>query len=430
MTKSLRIGLAGLGTVGVGTFNLLKKNKKLIFERCGREIEIVAVTAKNKSVDRGIDLSEVQWVEDPVKLANINDIDVFVELIGGESGVAKESIEAALNSGKSVVTANKALLAHHGFSLAKLSEENNVNLLFEAAVAGGIPIVKALRDSLAGNEILRLNGIMNGTCNFILTKMESTGRGFDDVLLEAQEQGYAESDPSFDIDGLDTAHKLAIVINIAFGVYVKFDDIYFDGIRNIKSIDIAYAKQLGFRIKLLGIIIKSAKGIEKRVHPCMIPEHSSLARIDGVNNAIYVEGNFSGPLIFEGYGAGSGPTSSAVVSDLIDLARGINISAFGLPVQNLKEFDQGYSSERFGPWYMRLEVIDHPGVLADISTKLRDNNVSIESVLQRGRSPGEKVSVIFITHDASEANFGAAINEIKNLEALSEPPCLIRIENF
>lgn len=430
MTKSLRIGLAGLGTVGVGTFNLLKKNKKLIFERCEREIEIVAVTAKSKSLDRGIDLSEVEWAEDPVKLANRSDIDVFVELIGGEAGVAKKSIEAALNSGKSVVTANKALLAHHGFSLAKLSEENDVNLLFEAAVAGGIPIVKALRDSLAGNEILRLNGIMNGTCNFILTQMESTGRSFDDVLLEAQEQGYAESDPSFDIDGLDTAHKLAIIISLAFGFYVKFDDIYCDGIRNIKSIDIAYAKQLGFRIKLLGIIIKSLRGIEKRVHPCMIPENSSLARIDGVNNAIYVEGNFSGPLIFEGYGAGSGPTSSAVVSDLIDLSRGINIPAFGLPVKNLNEFDQGYNSERFGPWYMRLDVVDHPGVLADISTKLRDHNVSIESVLQRGRSPGEKVSVIFITHDASEANFSAAINEIKNLEALSEPPCLIRIENF
>ena len=429
MTQPLRIGIAGLGTVGLATVDLLKRNATHIEKRVGRSLVVSEVTARDRNRERGIDTAGINWVEGAVELARSDNIDVFAELIGG-TGVAKAAIEAALDAGKPVVTANKALLAEHGLALARRCEEVGVGLYFEAAVAGGVPIIKALRDSLAGNKVSRIYGIMNGTCNYILTKMESTGREFDDVLGEAQGLGYAEADPTFDIDGVDTAHKLAIVSSIAFGVPVDLKSIHIEGIRHVTAADIAYASKLGFRIKLLGLALQTPHGLEQRVHPCMIPASSTMAHVEGVRNALFVEGDFVGPLVFEGLGAGAGPTASAVVGDIVDSARGFNSPVFGLHTSQLVSESHASAQDRWGPCYIRCEVSDQPGVLADIAARLRDHSVSIESVLQRGRDPGERVSVILTTHDSGESNFSAALKEIGNLPTLADVPCMIRIENF
>ena len=430
MNNPLRIGIAGLGTVGLGVIKILIENQKSINLKCGREIQIYCVSAKNKNIDRGLDISQIEWFDDPVEMASSDAIDVFVELIGGESGVAKKAIEAAIDSGKSIVTANKALIANHAIILAQKTEKAGVNLYFEGAVAGGIPIVKALRDSLSGNNINRIYGIMNGTCNYILSKMEETGLSFEDILKEAKQLGYAENDPSFDIDGIDTAHKLSILTSLAFGTQYDLDKMHIEGIRQINSADILYAAKLGFKIKLLGIVIKTDYGIEQRVHPCMIPEKSPIAHVDGVFNAVYVEGDFVGPSFFQGFGAGSGPTASAVVGDLIDIARGINIPSFGYLSAYLSSNSYKLDGKRKGTWYIRLSVVERPGVLADIAAKLRDHSISIESVLQKRRVPGQPVTVIMTTHEAEEGNFFSALNSIKQLDYLTEIPCSIRIENL
>ncbi len=430
MNEPLKIAIAGLGTVGAGLVKLLTQQATMLDARCGRRLTITAVSARERRRDRGIDLSAYAWFDDPVEMARSANADVIVELIGGSEGPAKALAEAAFAKKRHVVTANKALLAHHGAELAILAERAGATLAFEAAVAGGIPIVKAVREGLAGNRIDRVYGILNGTCNYILTVMRDTGRSFDDVLAEAQKKGYAEADPSLDVDGIDTAHKLAVLVSLAFGTAVNFDAISIAGIRSVSPMDIQYANELGYRIKLLAIGRRTAKGIEQRVHPCMIAVDSQLARVDGVFNAVMIDGDFAGNTVYVGRGAGERPTASAVVSDLIDLARGTRLPAFGLPVAKLAPLQPASMAEHTGRYYIRLMVRDQPGVIADVSAALRDERVSLESMLQRGRSQTQAVPVVLTTHETVEAAMLRALDRIAKLGSIIEPPCMIRIEEL
>jgi len=430
MTDPLKIGIAGLGTVGAGTVEALRKHVELLSERAGRSLEITAVSARDKSKDRGVDLSAVTWHDDAVVLAGDENVDVVVELIGGEDGIAKAVCETAINNAKHVVTANKAMIAHHGTVLAEAAEAKGVVLAYEAAVAGGIPIIKALREGLAANRIDRLYGILNGTCNYILTNMAESGRGFDEVLKEAQELGYAESDPSFDVDGVDTAHKLAILASVAFGTTIDFDGVHVEGIRHVSPVDIDFARELGYGIKLLGVAARTDAGIEQRVHPCMVPVDAPINHVNGVFNAIEIAGDFVDTTIHEGRGAGAGPTASAVVADIVDIARGHTVPTFGVPVDNLKPASTVAMSQHRGPYYVRFMVVDKPGVFAGIASSLSDNNVSMESVLQRSRSPGDAVPVVMTVHDTIEADMQRTLADIAALDAVVETPRMIRIENL
>ncbi len=428
MSAALRVGIAGLGTVGAGVLNLLQQHSALIAGRCGRDIVPVAVSARDRTRDRGVPLDGYRWFDSATDLAGDSEVDVVIELIGGEGGVAKAVVETALAAGKPVVTANKALIAHHGTALASLAESNEAVLAFEAAVAGGIPALKTLREGLAGNAIDRLHGILNGTCNYILTTMRDSGRDFGDVLAEAQALGYAEADPSFDIDGVDAAHKLAILTSLAFGCEVDFDAVYAEGIRNIAASDIAYAEELGYRIKLLGIAERSDGGVEQRVHPCMVSARSPLAQVEGVFNAVLFHGDFVDSIMIEGRGAGAGPTASAVVADLLDIARGNAAPAFGMPQARLKSLPTLPMARHEGCYYIRLQVVDQPGVIADVTAILRDEAISLEAMLQRGRAPGESVAVVLTTHETKEERMQRALERIAALEASLEPPRIIRIE--
>jgi homoserine dehydrogenase len=427
---ALRIGIAGLGTVGSGVLRLLKAQHSLLSVRAGRPIEVVAVSARDRGKQRDGDLSSCRWLDDPAGLATAPDIDVVVELIGGDEGPARTLVEAALANGRSVVTANKALLARHGVALARLAEANNVTLAYEASVCGGIPIIKGLREGLAANAVTELQGILNGTCNYILSQMRDTGRAFEEVLAEAQALGYAEADPSFDVDGIDTAHKLAILTAVAFGTEVDLASVYIEGIRHIGALDITYADELGYAIKLLGIARRAEDGVEQRVHPCMVPKGAAIAAADGVYNAVVAQGDFAGKVNFVGRGAGGGPTASAVVADLIDIARGNRVPVFGVPVGKLVKAAARPIERRFGAYYLRLMVIDRPGVIADVAAALRDHQVSLESVLQRLRAPGDNVPVVLTTHETHEADMTAAVAQIAALEAVVEAPRVIRIEQF
>ncbi|MEK7820149.1 MAG: homoserine dehydrogenase [Pseudomonadota bacterium] len=426
----LRIGIAGLGTVGRGTLKVLGANADLLTARAGRELRPVAVSARDKTKDRGVPLKGLRWHDDPLALADDPDIDVVVELIGGSGGIARQLCEKALSQGKHVVTANKALLALHGTALARAAETSGRTLAFEAAVAGGIPIIKALREGLAANRIGRLYGILNGTCNYILTKMRNEGREFVDVLKEAQALGYAEVDPSFDVDGVDTGHKLAILAATAFGGEVDFPAVSLEGIRHVSLLDIRFAEELGYRIKLLGIARRTEMGIEQRVHPCMVPLAAPIAHVDDVYNAVVVEGDAVGTAVFEGRGAGEGPTASAVVADLIDIARGRGLPAFGVPAAKLAKQPRSPLAKRRGPSYVRLMVVDRPGIFAHVAASLRDHEISMESVLQRGRAPGEVVPVVMTLHDAEEAALQKALAAIADHDGIVEPPRMIRIESF
>src|SRR5262245_23863085 len=370
MTDGLKVGVAGVGTVGGGLLRLLAARKGDLAARARRPIEVVTVSARNPNKKRDADLSGLRFVQDPVALAADPAIDVFVELIGGEEGVAKKAVETALASGKHVVTANKALLAHHGASLAALAEKNGVALNFEAAVAGGIPIVKAIRESLQGNDITRVYGILNGTCNYILTRMEREGRSFAEVLKEAQAQGYAEADPTFDIGGFDTAHKLALLTSLAFGTRVNFDSVYIEGIEQITPADIEAAGDLGYRIKLLGVALRTESGIEQRVHPTMVPKHTAIAEVDGVLNCVAVNGDFVGDVVLIGRGAGGAATASAVVSDLIDIARGNILPPFGTATKALKPYKKAQMQAHEGGYYIRLSVYDQTGAFAAIAGRM------------------------------------------------------------
>ena len=428
MIRPLAIAVAGLGTVGAGVVKLLRANADIIAARAGRPIAITAVSARERNRDRGISLSGLRWYEDPVALAADPQVDVVVECIGGSEGPARALVQAAIAAGKHVVTANKALLAVHGAALAQASEARGVALAFEAAVAGGIPAIKALREGLAANRIQRVAGILNGTCNYILTVMREQKREFAEVLTEAQKLGYAEADPSFDIDGIDAAHKLAILAALAFGRPVDFGAVHVEGIREVSALDIALAEELGYRIKLLGIARREDGGISTRVHPCMVPISAPIARVDGVFNAVVAEGDFVGRVMMEGRGAGEGPTASAVVADVIDIARGRFTPVWGAEAAALTPEPSFPMDRHTGAYYLRLMVVDRPGVIADVTGVLRDHAISLESMLQRGRAPGEAVPVVLTTHETSEASVRAALKRIAELNTVMEKPALIRIE--
>jgi homoserine dehydrogenase len=437
MKSALRIAIAGLGTVGVGTLALLRDNGDEIARRAGRPLRVVAVSARDHARRRGVDLSGIPWQDDAVAMAARDDVDVVVELIGGSDGVARDVVETALAQGKHVVTANKALLAHRGTELARRAEAQGVSLGFEASVAGGIPILKVLREGLAANRVSRIYGILNGTCNYILTSMRDERREFAAALAEAQRLGYAEADPGFDIDGVDTAHKLALLSAVAFGVEVDLNGVHVEGIRHVTADDIAFARELGYTIKLLGVarpVAGSAEGtwgLEQRVHPSMVPSGTPIAHVEGVFNAVVVEGDRVGRLMLEGRGAGADPTASAVVADLIDVAAGRGTPSFGVPTTMLRRAEPAPMARHRGAYYMRLTVLDRPGVIADVAAALRDQAVSMEQMLQRGRAPdGAGVPVVITTHETEEAAIRRAVEQIGRRDTVLEAPRLIRIENL
>lgn len=426
MTAALRIAIAGLGTVGGGVAHLLSARGDELSERAGRKLELIAVSARDRMKPRATDLSALAWFDNPVALASCG-ADVIVELIGGEEGPARALVEAALRGGKHVVTANKALLAHHGAELAALAEAHGVALKFEAAAAGGIPIVKALRESLIAYGIDAVRGILNGTCNYILTEMEATGRTFEAVLAEAQRLGFAEADPALDIGGGDTAHKLALLSSLAFGIVPDLDRIKTEGIAHITPEDIGFAREFGFRIKLLGIARRTANGLDQRVQPAMVRAGTPLADVEGAFNAIVADAGAAGPFFFEGRGAGEAPTASAVIADLVDVARGANGPALGRPAATLKTLS-GMPPSRISAFYLRFEVLDVPGVLAEIAGRLAESMVSIESMIQRGRAPGEPVSIVMITHECSETHVARALKVIAASDKVLAAPCMIPME--
>ena len=430
MSEPLRVALAGLGTVGGGVIKLLETNRELISRRASRPIEIVAVSARNRDRDRGVDLSGFTWTDDPVALASQGDVDVVVELIGGADGPALALAEATIANGKAFVTANKAMIAHHGIALAKAAEDADVALKYEAAVAGGIPVIKGLREGAAANEITHVYGILNGTCNYILTTMESEGRDFGEVLADAQALGYAESDPSFDIDGVDAAHKLAILASLSFGTRLDFDAVNCTGIRDVMAGDIAQARALGFRVRLVGLADAGADGLFQRVHPCLVPISHPLAHVAGSMNAVVAEGNFVGRLFFEGRGAGEGPTASAVVADLIDIARGEYGPAFAMPVASLAHPGTADPGKREGRAYLRFAVADRTGVLAELTAAMRDAGVSIESMIQRGEAPCGGVLVVMTTHEGPESAVTAALAALSGSPSLVGAPMMMPILDF
>jgi homoserine dehydrogenase len=430
LSDAFRIAVAGLGTVGAGLLRLIEQNGDVLSQRCGRPIIVTAVSARDRLRDRGVSIGNFRWFDDPVEMARNAEADIVVELIGGADGPAKAVCEAAIAAKRSIVTANKALIAHHGAELAIAAENVGVAIGYEAAVAGGIPIIKALREGLAGNRITGLYGIFNGTCNFILTTMRQTGREFAEVLAEAQQLGYAEADPGFDVDGVDAAHKLAILASVAFGCRVDFENVYTEGIRRITALDIELAETLGYRIKLLGIARRQGEMIEQRVHSCMVPLGSPVAHVEDVFNAVVVNGDFVGSTVYEGRGAGAGPTASAVIADIVDLARGGSTPVFNIPARNLVDRGTVPMDRHVGAYYIRLMVVDRPGVFADIAAILRDEAVSMEQILQRTRSPNEAVPLVMTTHEVEEAAMMRALEKFGALDTVVESPHVIRIEKF
>ena len=430
MTKPLRVGLAGLGTVGGGVIKILDANAALIERRANRPIQLVAVSARDRSRERGIDLGRFAWLDDATELAAREDVDVVVELIGGADGPALTLARETLGAGKAFVTANKAMLAHHGLELATLAEAKRTALKYEAAVAGGIPVIKGLREGAAANVIERIYGILNGTCNYILSRMEAEKLPFADVLADAQRLGFAEADPSFDIDGIDAAHKLSILASLAFGARVDFGHVACEGIRAVESADIDHAAALGFRIKLIGLAAAEGGALFQRVHPCLVSLKHPLAHVDGSLNAVVAEGNFVGRLLFQGRGAGEGPTASAVVADLIDVARGEFGPAFAMPVARLSKLPPADQLAHEGRFYLRLTVADRPGVLAEITAALRDAGVSIESLIQRGVAANGGVYVVMVTHSAIERQVRAALATLSGSDSLTGAPMMMHILDF
>ena len=433
MAEPLRIALAGLGTVGAGVIRLIEANSALIARRAGRRIVITAVSARDRNRDRGVDLSPYAWEDDMVILGERDDVDVVVELVGGSDGPALALAKTTIEAGKALVTANKAMIAHHGLVLAEMAEAKRVALKFEAAVAGGIPVIKGLREGAAANEIERVYGILNGTCNFILSTMEDTGRDFADVLAEAQAKGYAEADPTFDIEGTDAAHKLAILAAIAFGARVDFASVETSGIARLLAADIAQADALGYVIRLIGMAETDGPNLFQRVQPHLVPFDHPLAHVDGATNAVVAEGNFSGRLLFQGAGAGDGPTASAVVADLIDIARSVDNlgevrAPFSVPVAELEAMPPAASGHRLGRSYLRFSVADRPGVLAEITAAMRDAGVSIESLIQKGRAEaGGEVLVAMVTHEGPESAVSEAVRLLDGSESLTAPPLVMHI---
>jgi homoserine dehydrogenase len=427
MNQPLRVAIAGLGTVGGGVVKALLARRSELAERAGRTLDIVAISARDKAKSRGLEITQFDWHGDAVSLATSNS-DVVVELIGGEEGAARAVVEASLKAGKHVVTGNKALLAKYGASLAALAESKKVALKFEAAVAGGIPIVKALRESLIAYGVAAVRGILNGTCNYILTQMEATGRDFADVLKDAQKLGYAEADPTLDVGGGDTAHKLALLSSLAFGTVPDLAAIEVDGIQRITPDDIRFAREFGFRIKLLGIARHTEGGIVQRVEPAMVRAGTPIADVDGAFNAVMADSGEAGHFFFEGRGAGEAPTASAVIADLVDIARGNIGLAFGRPAALLKPLVAATAGAAPSAFYLRFDVLDVPGVLAEIAGHLAESRVSIESMIQRGRAPGETVSIVMITHETPRAQVERALMAIGRSDKVRARPCMIPME--
>ena len=439
--EPLKLGLAGLGTVGAGVLELIARNGEALAERCGRALVVTGVSARSRAKPRPVEIGRFEWFDDPVALARSPSIDVLVELIGGAEGPARAAVEAALAAGKHVVTANKALLAEHGPALARQAEAKGVALNFEAAVAGGIPIVKTLRESLAGNQVKRVFGILNGTCNYILTRMQNEGKAFAEVLADAQAAGYAEADPSFDVDGHDTAHKLSILTSLAFGTEISTDTVPLEGIRTITPADIEAAEELGYRIKLLGVALRTEGGIEQRVHPTMLPKNSAIAQVDGVLNCVAVDSDFAGEIMLVGPGAGARATASSVVSDLADIASGTFRCTFSLPVSHVHPHVRAPIRAHAGGYYIRLSVYDRTGAFAAIAKRMAEQGISLESIVQkhpRAGLPGsgrpsridEPTPVVMITHETTEAAIRQALEAIEADGHVHEKPQMIRIEKL
>jgi len=439
MVAPLKVGLAGLGTVGASVVRLIEGQREALAARCGRAIEIVAVSARSASKERPVDLSATRFVADPVALATDPEIDVLIELMGGEGDPARSAVEAGLRAGKSVITANKALLARHGVALAEIAEQQHVALNFEAAVAGGIPIVKTLREGLVGNKLTRIYGILNGTCNYILTRMEQEKLSFGECLKDAQRLGYAEADPSFDVDGHDTAQKLAILASLAFGTKVDPSAVYVEGISSITPADLDAADELGYRIKLLGVAVATGTGIEQRVHPTMVRKDSAIAQVMGVTNAVTVDADAVHAITLVGPGAGGMATASAVVSDLGDIARGVRTAPFGQPSARLAATEKAPMQRHEGGYYIRLLAVDRPGTAATIATRLAEQQISLESIVQRHRggrplggdhpaSAAEPVPVILITYATTEDAVRKALAAVEGDKVISGRPQVIRIE--
>ena len=437
-TRPLRVGVAGLGTVGAAVVRILARQENAVSARSGRPVRVTAVSARERGRDRGIEVARYVWFDDPRELARSGEVDCVVELIGGSDGAARATVEAALAAGKHVVTANKALLAKHGLALARLAEANGVALAFEASAAGGIPVIKTLREALPGNAITRLYGILNGTCNYILTRMEREGLSFDECLKDAQRLGYAEADPTFDVEGFDTAHKLAILTSLAFGTEIDADAIYVEGISTITPLDLRMADELGYRIKLLGVAERAGTAIEQRVHPTMVPKSTSIAQVMGVTNAVTIDADAVRELTLIGPGAGGEATASAVVADIADVASGQTAPPFGRPVDRLDRPERAPMQRHEGGYYIRLTVPDRPGAAAGIATRMAEADISLESILQKrsesaatqdphGKS-GAPVPLVLITYAATEAAIRSALDRIAQDGLLSEPPQVIRIE--
>ena len=429
MSQPLRLGIAGLGTVGMGVVRIVRQQAALLSARTGRDITISAVSARSKDKDRGLSLSDYAWETDPVALAKRDDVDVFVELMGGEDGPAKDATEAALAAGKHVITANKAMLAMHGQALAEQAEAAQRSLRFEAAVAGGIPVIKVLTEGLAGNGITRVMGVMNGSCNYILTRMETAGLSYQDVFAEADGLGYLEADPQLDVGGIDAAHKLAILSSIAFGTRVDFAGIELEGIERISIEDIRAAADMGFKIKLLGVAQKTGRGLEQRMQPCLVPDTSPLGQLQGGTNMIVLEGDAVEQIVLRGPGAGAGPTASAVMSDVCDIARGLSLPVFGQPATTLEAAKPALSVLP-APYYLRMGLVDKPGALAKVAAALGEAGVSIERMRQYGHADLEAAQVLIVTHKTTRASLDVAIEAMEGTGVLASAPVALRIEHL
>ena len=426
MTKPLRLGIAGLGTVGVGVVRIVQKHAELLEKRAGRPIVISAVSARSQSKNRDVDLSDYAWEDDPTRLAARDDVDVYLELMGGSDGPAKESTEAAIAAGKDVVTANKALLAIHGQALAESAEAKDGVIRFEAAVAGGIPVVKALTEGLAGNDISRVMGVMNGSCNYILTRMEDAGLSYEAVFDEANQLGYLEADPELDVGGIDAGHKLALLASIAFGTQVNFAGVDLEGIGSVTIEDIRQAADMGYKIKLLGVAQMTGRGLEQRMSPCLVPDTSPLGQLQGGTNMVVLEGDSVGQIVLRGPGAGEGPTASAVMGDVIDIARGIRISTFGQPAATLRKARAAHSAVP-APYYLRMQLLDKPGALAKVAKVLGEAGISINRMRQYDHVD-TAAPVLIVTHKTTSTALNEALAAFETTQVVTGTPVAIRIE--
>ncbi|MDU8912823.1 homoserine dehydrogenase [Aestuariicoccus sp. MJ-SS9] len=426
MSDPLRLGIAGLGTVGAGVLRIVRQKTALMRARTGREIVISAVSARDRNRDRGVPIGDYAWEDDAVALAKRDDVDIFVELIGGENGPAKAATEAALNAGKDVVTANKALLAHHGQALAELAEAKGAVLRFEAAVAGGIPVIKTLTEALAGNDITRVMGVMNGTCNYILTRMEDAGLSYEEAFAEADGLGYLEADPNLDVGGIDAGHKLSILAAIAFGTQVNFDAVELEGIGRVTIEDIRQAADMGYRIKLLGVSRMTGRGLEQSMAPCLVPETSPLGQLQGGTNMVVIDGDQVGQIVLRGAGAGAGPTASAVMGDILDIARGTRVATFGQPATSLRAAKPARAATPV-PYYLRMALLDKPGALAKVATALGDAGISINRMRQYDHVT-DTAPVLIVTHKTTQESLDAALAAMGKTGVVDGEPVALRIE--